>query len=70
MNDIQPLEMIDVQVDERTNMIHYIIPGEYLTPEMVKAIGEQITKELCERGIEAVNAPHTKVHDLVIQPEA
>lgn len=51
-------------------MVHYIIPGEYLPPEMVKAIGEQITKELCERGIEAVNAPHTKVHNLVVQPEA
>lgn len=51
-------------------MIHYIIPGEYLPPEMVKAIGEQITKELFERGIKAVNAPHTKVHNLVVQPEA
>lgn len=51
-------------------MIHYIIPGEYLPPEMVDAIGKQITKELCERGIKAVNAPHTKVHDRVVQSEA
>lgn len=51
-------------------MIHYIIPGEYLPPEMVEAIGEQITRELCERGIKAFNAPHTKVHNLVVQPEA
>lgn len=70
MNDTSPSETIEVQVDERTNMVHYIIPGEYLPPEMVKAIGEQITKELCERGIKAVNAPHTKVHNLVVQPEA
>ena len=50
--------MIEVRRDDRTNMVHYIIPGE------------QITKELCERGIKAFNAPHTKVHDLVVQPEA
>lgn len=62
--------MIDIRVDDRTNMIHYIIPGEYLPPEMVDAIGKQITKELCERGIKAVNAPHTKVHDRVVQSEA
>lgn len=62
--------MIEVQVDERTNMVHYIIPGEYLPPEMAKAISEQITKELCERGIKAFDAPHTKVHNLVVQPEA
>lgn len=43
-------------------MIHYIIPGEYLPPEMVKDIGEQITRE-----IKAFNAPHTKVHDRVVQ---
>lgn len=70
MSDTPPSETIDVRVDERTNMVHYIIPGEYLPPEMVKTIGEQITKELCERGIKAFDAPHTKVHDLVIQPEA
>lgn len=52
-------------------MIHYIIPGEYLPPEMVEAIGEQITKELFERGIKAFDAlQHTKVHDFVVQPEA
>lgn len=70
MSDTSPSETIDVQVDERTNMVHYIIPGEHLPPEMVKAIGEQITKELFERGITALNAPHTKVHDLIVQPEA
>lgn len=70
MNDTSPSETIEVQVDERTNMIHYIIPGEYLPPEMAEAIGEQITKELCERGIRTFDAPHTKVHNLVIQPEA
>lgn len=62
MSDTSPSETIEVQVDDRTNMVHYIIPGEYLPPEMVKAIGE--------RGIEAVNAPHTKVHDLIVQSEA
>ena len=51
-------------------MVHYIILGEYLPPEMVDAIGKQITKEICERGIKAVNAPHTKVHDRVVQSEA
>lgn len=70
MSDTSPSKTVDVRVDERTNMIHYIIPGEYLPPEMVEAIGEQITRELCERGIKAFNAPHTKVHDLVVQPEA
>lgn len=58
--------MIDVQVDDRTNMIHYIIPREYLSPEMVEMLSEQITKELCERGIKAFNAPHTKVHDRLV----
>lgn len=58
MSDTSPSETIEVQVDERTNMVHYIVPGE------------QITKELFERGIKAVNAPHTKVHNLVVQPEA
>lgn len=51
-------------------MVHYIIPGERYSPEMAEAIGERITKELCERGIKAFNAPHTKVHDLVVQSEA
>lgn len=70
MNDIPPSETIEVRRDDRTNMVHYIIPGEYLPPEMVEAIGEQITRELCERGIKAFDAPHTKVHDLVVQSEA
>lgn len=43
-------------------MIHYIIPGEYLPPEMVEAIGEQITRE-----IKVFNVAHTKVHDRVVQ---
>lgn len=51
-------------------MVHYIIPGEYLPPGMVEAIGEQITREISERGIKAFDAPHTKVHDLVVQSEA
>lgn len=54
--------MIDIRVDDRTNMVHYIIPGEYLPPEMVEAIGEQITRE-----IKSFNAAHTKVHDRVVQ---
>lgn len=62
MNDIPPSETIEVQRDDRTNMVHYIIPGEYLPPEMVEAIGEQITRE-----IKTFNAPHTKVHDRVVQ---
>lgn len=55
--------MIDIRVDDRTNMIHYIIPGEYLPPEMVEAIGKQIMREISE----AFDAPHTKVHDRVVQ---
>ena len=62
MNDIAPSETIEVRRDDRTNMVHYIIPGEYLPPEMVEAIGEQITRE-----IKAFNAAHTKVHDRVVQ---
>lgn len=62
MNDIPPSETIEVRRDDRTNMVHYIIPGEYLPPEMVEAIGEQITRE-----IKAFNAAHTKVHDRVVQ---
>lgn len=54
--------MIEVGRDDRTNMVHYIIPGEYLPPEMVKTIGEQITRE-----IKAFNAAHTKIHDRVVQ---
>ena len=54
--------MIEVRRDDRTNMVHYIIPGEYLPPEMAEAIGEQITRE-----IKAFNAAHTKVHDRVVQ---
>lgn len=54
--------MIEVRRDDRTNTVRYIIPGEYLPPEMVEAIGEQITRE-----IKAVNAAHTKVHDRVVQ---
>lgn len=44
-------------------MVHYIIPGEYLPPEMVEAIGKQIMREISE----SFNAAHTKVHDRVIQ---
>lgn len=62
MNDIPPSETIEVRRDDRTNMFHYIIPGEYLPPEMVEAIGEQITRE-----IKSFNAAHTKVHDRVVQ---
>lgn len=54
--------MIEVRRDDRTNMVHYIILGEYFSPEMVKTIGEQITRE-----IKAFNAAHTKVHDRVVQ---
>lgn len=54
--------MIEVRRDNRTNMVHYIIPGEYLPPEMVEVIGEQITRE-----IKSFNAAHTKVHDRVVQ---
>lgn len=54
--------MIEVRRDDRTNTVRYIIPGEYLPPEMVKTIGEQITRE-----IKAFNAAHTKVHDRVVQ---
>ena len=55
--------MIDIRVDDRTNMIHYIIPGEYLPPEMVEAIGKQIMREISE----SFDAPHTKVHNRVVQ---
>lgn len=48
MNDIPPSETIEVQRDDRTNMVHYIIPGEYLPPEMVEAIGKQIMREISE----------------------
>lgn len=44
-------------------MIHYIIPGEYLPPEMVEVIGKQTMREISE----SFNAPHTKVHDRVVQ---
>ena len=63
MSDTSPSETIDVQVDERTNMIHYIIPGEYLPPEMVEAIGKQIMREISE----SFDVAHTKVHDRVVQ---
>lgn len=63
MNDIPPSETIEVRRDDRTNMVHYIIPGEYLPPEMVEAIGKQIMREISE----SFNAAHTKVHDRVIQ---
>lgn len=62
MNDIQPSETIEVRRDDRTNMFHYIIHGEYLPPEMVEAISEQITRE-----IKSFNAAHTKVYDRVVQ---
>lgn len=62
MSDTPPSETIEIQRDDRTNMVRYIIPGEYLPPEMVEAIGEQIARE-----IEAFNATHTKVHDRVVQ---
>lgn len=62
MSDTSPSETIDIRVDDRTNMVNYIIPGEYLPPEMVEAIGEQITRE-----IKSFNAAHTKVHDRVVQ---
>lgn len=55
--------MIEVRRDDRTNMVHYIIPGEYLPPEMVEAIGKQIMREISE----SFDAPHTKVHDRVVQ---
>lgn len=55
--------MIDIRVDDRTNMIHYIIPGEYLPPEMAEAIGKQIMREISE----SFDAPHTKIHDRVVQ---
>lgn len=54
--------MIEVRRDDRTNTVRYIIPGEYLPPEVVEAIGKQITRE-----IKAFNAAHTKVHDRVVQ---
>lgn len=54
--------MIEVRRDDRTNTVRYIIPGEYLPPEMVKTIAEQITRE-----IKAFNAARTKVHDRVVQ---
>lgn len=54
--------MIEVRRDDHTNIVRYIIPGEYLPPEMVEAIGEQITRE-----IKTFNAPYTKVHDRVVQ---
>lgn len=44
-------------------MIHYIIPGEYLPPEMVEAIGKRIMREISE----SFDAPHTKVYDRVVQ---
>ena len=55
--------MIELQRDDRTNMVHYIIPGEYLPPEMVEAIGKQIMREISE----SFDAAHTKVHDRVVQ---
>lgn len=55
--------MIEVRRDDRTNTVHYIIPGEYLPPEMVKAIGEQIIREISE----LFDVAHTKVHDRVVQ---
>ena len=58
--------MIEVQRDDRTNMVHYIIPGEYLPPEMVEAIGEQIIREISE----SFDVAHTKVHDRVVQSPA
>ena len=63
MSDTPLSEMIEVRRDDRTNMVHYIIPGEYLPPEMVETIGEQIMREISE----AFDAAHTKVHDRVVQ---
>ena len=63
MSDTPPSEMIEVRRDDRTNMVHYIIPGEYLPPEMVEAIGKQIMREISE----SFDVAHTKVHDRVLQ---
>ena len=40
-------------------MIHYIIPGEYLPPEMVEAIEKQIMREISE----SFDASHTNLTD-------
>ena len=55
--------MIEVRRDDRTNMVHYIIPGEYLPPEMAEAIGKKIIREISE----SFDVAHTKVHDRVVQ---
>lgn len=38
--------MIEVRRDDRTNMVHYIIPGEHLLEGMAEVISDQITREI------------------------